>query len=61
MIHRHCRHVARDSREHAVALLDTLNAAAVDFHGRSAVVQTGARRRPGQPKQRFSKGISEAL
>ena len=34
MIDRHYGHLARDSREHAVALLDTLNATAVDVRGR---------------------------
>jgi hypothetical protein len=49
MIDRHYGHFARDSREYAIALLDTLSAAAVD-------VQAGARRRLGQPKRRFSRG-----
>jgi hypothetical protein len=47
MIDRRYGHLARDSREHAIALLDTLNAAAVDVRGRSVDVQGGARRPPG--------------
>jgi hypothetical protein len=35
MIDRHYGHLARDGREHAIRLLDTLNADAVDVRGRS--------------------------
>jgi integrase len=35
MIDRHYGHLARDGREHAIRLLDTLNAAVVDVRGRS--------------------------
>jgi hypothetical protein len=51
MIDHHYGRLARDCREPAVALLGTLNAAAVDVRGRSVDVQTGSRRLSGQPKQ----------
>jgi integrase len=35
MIDRHYGHLARDGREHAIRLLDTLNAVPVDVRGRS--------------------------
>jgi hypothetical protein len=41
MIDRHYGHLARDGREHAIRLLDALNAAAVDVRGRS--VDAGTR------------------
>jgi hypothetical protein len=34
MIDRHCGHLARDGREHAIRLLDDLNASPVDVRGR---------------------------
>jgi integrase len=61
MIDRHYGHLARDSREHAIRLLDTLNAATVDVRGRSVDVQTGPRRPSGQPKRRFSRRLGKAL
>ncbi|HWE83098.1 MAG TPA: tyrosine-type recombinase/integrase, partial [Gaiellaceae bacterium] len=55
MIDRHYGHLARDSRDHAIGLLDTLKAAAVDVRGRSVDVQARARRLSGQPKPRSSR------
>ena len=40
MIDRHYGHLARDGREHAIRLLDDLNAAAVDAGGRSVDAET---------------------
>jgi hypothetical protein len=40
MIDRHYGHLARDGREHAIRLLDQLNAAAVDAGGRSVDAKT---------------------
>ena len=41
MIDRHYGHLARDGREHAIRLLDDLNAVAVDAGGRSVDAETG--------------------
>jgi len=48
MIDRHYGHLARDGREHAIRLLDTLHAGAVDVRGRSvdAEATTSRRNRP---------------
>jgi integrase len=48
MIDRHYGHLARDGREHAIRLLDDLNAAAVDAGGRSVDTGTGSARQKGQ-------------
>jgi integrase len=50
MIDRHYGHLARDGREHAIRLLDDLNAPAVDARGRP--VDTGtAKCRPGRQQK----------
>jgi integrase len=48
MIDRHYGHLARDGREHAIRLLDELNAPAVDVRGRSVDAGKRARRPTGQ-------------
>jgi integrase len=48
MIDRHYGHLARDGREHAIRLLDTLNAAVVDVRGRSVDVEESEPRPTGQ-------------
>ena len=52
MIDRHYGHLARDGREHAIRLLDTLNQSAldpaVDVRGRSVDVESNARSRSRQ-------------
>ena len=59
MIDRHYGHLARDGREHAIRLLDTLNQSrldpAVDVRGHSVDVETNARRRSRQLKQSLSR------
>jgi integrase len=48
MIDRHYGHLARDGREHAIRLLDDLNAPAVDVRGRPVDAEKRAHRRTGQ-------------
>jgi integrase len=55
MIDRHYGHLARDGREHAIRLLDGLNAPAVDVRGRSVDVETLESRPHGQRKQLLSR------
>ena len=58
MIDRHYGHLARDGREHAITLLDTLNASAldgVDVRGRSVDVENVARRSSRQPDRALSR------
>jgi len=43
MIDRHYGHLARDGREHAIRLLDDLNAPAVDVRGRCEATTTPSR------------------
>jgi integrase len=45
MIDRHYGHLARDGREHAIRLLDTLHAGAVDVRGRSVDAEATTSRR----------------
>jgi len=59
MIDRHYGHLARDGREHAIRLLDTLNAPwkrrfsdAVDVRGRSVEVESTTPR-PSRPQNRL--------
>jgi len=54
MIDRHYGHLARDGREHAIRLLDELNALAVDAGGRSVDAGTTFTRRGGQRKGTLS-------
>ena len=55
MIDRHYGHLARDGREHAIRLLDSYSAGAVDVGGRSVDAQTRALRRTGQRKASLSR------
>jgi integrase len=55
MIDRHYGHLARDGREHAIRLLDTLYAPGVDAGGRPVDAETPARRRTGQQKPALSR------
>ena len=55
MIDRHYGHLARDGREHAIRLLDELNAPAVDVRGRSVDADKRARRRAGQRNRPLSR------
>jgi hypothetical protein len=55
MIDRHYGHLARDGREHAIRLLDTLNLSAVDVGGRSVDVATVDRRRKRQRNRALSR------
>jgi hypothetical protein len=55
MIDRHYGHLARDGREHAIRLFDTLNAAAVDVRGRPVDVETRESRPRRQRKQPLSR------
>jgi hypothetical protein len=48
MIDRHYGHLARDGREHAIRLLDSLKAAPVDVRGRSVDAETLVSRPPRQ-------------
>jgi integrase len=48
MIDRHYGHLARDGREHAIRLLNDLNATAVDARGRPVDAAKRGRRRTGQ-------------
>src|SRR5262249_2007878 len=50
MIDHHYGHLARDGREHAIRLLDQLNAAAVDAGGRSVDVETASSHQNRQQK-----------
>ena len=47
MIDRHYGHLARDGREHAIQLLDSLNAGVVDAGGRSVDAETATRAEAG--------------
>jgi integrase len=62
MIDRHYGHLARDGREHAIRLLDTLNAPseetvldAVDVRGRSVDIESAAPRLSRQQSQPLSR------
>jgi hypothetical protein len=66
-IDRHYGHLARDGREHAITLFDTLNASAtssldaVDVRGRSVDVENVALRPLHQPDRALSRLFLEAL
>ena len=55
MIDRHYGNLARDGREHAIRLLDTLNLTAVDVGGRSVDVENADRRRQRQRNRALSR------
>jgi integrase len=55
MIDRHYGHLARDAREHAIRLLDNLNAAAVDAGGRSVDVEIRSSRSSRQRNRALSR------
>jgi integrase len=55
MIDRHYGHLARDGREHAIRLLDDLNASAVDARGRAVDSESAGFRRSRQPKTPLSR------
>jgi hypothetical protein len=62
MIERHYGHLARDGREHAIQLLDTLNAQseerileAVDVRGRSVDAESAAARPSRQQSRPLSR------
>jgi integrase len=55
MIDRHYGHLARDGREHAIKLLDDLNAATVDARGRPVDTETTASRRSRQQRAPLSR------
>jgi integrase len=55
MIDRHYGHLARDGREHAIRLLDTLNAEVVDVRGRSVDTAEPESRLTRQQKQPLSR------
>jgi integrase len=55
MIDRHYGHLARDGREHAIRLLDELNAPAVDVRGRSVDTEEPKPRPARQRKQPLSR------
>jgi hypothetical protein len=55
MIDRHYGHLARDGREHAIRLLDDLNAPAVDVRGRPVDAEKRRRRRTGQRNRALSR------
>jgi integrase len=55
MIDRHYGHLARDGREHAIRLLDQLNAPAVDVRGRSVDAGSRPRRRNRQRNRPLSR------
>ena len=55
MIDRHYGHLARDGRDHAIRLLDTLNAEAVDVRGRPVDVEKAAARPIRQQKLGLSR------
>jgi hypothetical protein len=50
MIDRHYGHLARDGREHAIRLLDNLNADTVDARGRLVDTRTASSRPRRQQK-----------
>ena len=61
MIDRHYGHLARDGREHAIRLLDALNApTTVDVRGRSVDVRTPTRRPARTTKTRAEQEISRS-
>jgi integrase len=60
MIDRHYGHLARDGREHAIRLLDSLNAPSVDVRGRSLDAAKRSRRPERQQKQPAEQAISES-
>ncbi len=55
MIDRHYGHLARDGREHAIRLLDSLSATAVDVRGRSVDADTAESRRSRQRNNALSR------
>ena len=55
MIDRNYGDLARDRREHAIRLLDTLNAEAVDVRGRPVDVEKAAPRPTRQQKLALSR------
>jgi integrase len=55
MIDRHYGHLARDGREHAIRLLDDLNAPAVDARGRPVDTAKRRRRQTGPQKRPLSR------
>jgi hypothetical protein len=55
MIDRHYGHLARDGREHAIRLLDDLNAPAVDVRGRRVDAGKRGRRPTGQRNTALSR------
>jgi hypothetical protein len=55
MVDRHYGHLARDGREYAIRLLDSLNAPPVDVRGRSVDAQTRERRRRRQLNRPLSR------
>jgi hypothetical protein len=55
MIDRHYGHLARNGREHAIRLLDDLNAPAVDVGGRPVDAEKRGRRRAGQRNRPLSR------
>jgi len=55
MIDRHYGHLARDGREHAIQLLDSLNVSAVDVGGRPVDAEATASRRSRQQKESLSR------
>ena len=64
MIDRHCGHLARDGREHAIKLLDALNGPGsypVDAGGRSVDAETAGRRQLRKRNRRLSREKAEAL
>jgi hypothetical protein len=60
MIDRHDGHLARDGREHAIRLLDNLNAPPVDVRGRSVDAAT-LDSRPRRTKRAAEQAITKAL
>jgi hypothetical protein len=55
MIDRHYGHLARDGREHAIRLLDSLDLPPVDVRGRPVDADVLELRHPGQPKPALSR------
>jgi integrase len=55
MIDRHYGHLARDGREHAIKLLDTLHGGAVDTGGRSVDAEAARSRRSRQQNKPLSR------
>jgi hypothetical protein len=60
MIGRHCRHLARDGREHAIKVLDARNAPRAS-RGRCVEAETSDHRQPRQQKRQNSRLNNEAL